>query len=654
MSTTTPLLIDLAGVARLAGVRRPVASVWRARFASTDDPFPGVVEKRGGRALFDATSVAQWLARTDHGNNQEAVADAAAAAAPSDFDFSNSAHVAGVDALLALRAGSGRPFGDASIDELARRAVLIDPDDECLATEVSTSRESWPMWADLLTDAAYSPTGASQLLERRHRATQPSAGSAGPLTADAEALLVALGRALSAGRRPELVANAGVAPSLISELVAELGDDIEVSSSSDGRGIRRRLLCDGVLVPISHDASDTPRLCIKRLPSGSVVSTTEILHAVDEVALEMRDDDRAIVIAPAAALVSPVALSDALTRTDVLRSGRVRAIVKLPAGLVTSAPREPLALWILGREADDIPVADRFTAVADLTDVRLTPATRIDLTNDVLAALGSGGDVRSHAFRFARLMRTTALQATRESLVSSATAPSAPTRSAKDLPALLDHAIVNLGQDAPQARPAAGPAPTMPPARVEELLEMRHLRILAGTRVESEELSESGLVVVAAEDLDAPARIGSRRIDPLAFAAGHPSARLTVAGDVVFRTAPTAKAWVDPDGSKIVAYPARVLRIDGSNPGGLVLELVVADINRSIGGPSSWRRWRLRRLAASVAGPLREALSDLTTRREALVRRIAALDSYTELLTDAVVAGAVTLPHHAADAAPEN
>jgi capsid protein len=103
-----------------------------------------------------------------------------------------------------------------------------------------------------------------------------------------------------------------------------------------------------------------------------------------------------------------------------------------------------------------------------------------------------------------------------------------------------------------------------------------------------------------------------------------------------------------------VAYPARVLRIHGSNPGGLIPELVAADINRSNGGPSSWRRWRLRRLAAPVAGSFRAALSDLTTRRQALVLRIEALDSYTELLTDAVVAGAVTLPDRAADAAPIN
>ena len=82
MPSHTPLLIDLTGVARLADVQRPVASVWRTRFASSSDPFPQIVSTSGGRPLFDAMSVAHWLTRTDRGNNPDAVADAAAAATP--------------------------------------------------------------------------------------------------------------------------------------------------------------------------------------------------------------------------------------------------------------------------------------------------------------------------------------------------------------------------------------------------------------------------------------------------------------------------------------------------------------------------------------------------------------------------------------------
>ncbi|TAM66866.1 MAG: hypothetical protein EPN48_14345 [Microbacteriaceae bacterium] len=655
MSTSTSLLIDLTGVARLANVRRPVASVWRTRFASAPDAFPRVASEKGGRLLFDAMSVAQWLARTEHGNNPDAVADAAAAATPADFDFAEASHVAAVDALLALRAASGESVGGLAVNELRRRAVAADPDDSCLVTEVSTARETWPEWADLLADAAYSPIQASQLLERRHGATQSSAGSSSPLTGDAEALLVALTKALTADRQAELVVGARVTPSLVAEFVSQISDEVDVvvSSLTEGRGIRRRLLCDGLMLPARHSVQDASRLYIERQPSRGAGSTSEMLQAIDELVLGMRDRDRAIVLAPAAVLAEPVAPADGLARTDVLRSGRVRAIVKLPSGLVTAAPREALALWVLGRETGDVPVADRFTAVSDLSHAALTTATRADLTSDVIAAMGSARDIRAHAFRFTRLVRTTLLLASSGALVTASVSAETPW-SSRDLPALLDRARADLDDDVPLTAPAAGPGPTVAPAHVESLISEGHLRALPGTRVTAEEYAGSGLVAIAAEDLGQPARIGERRVDPLAFAAQHPSARLTAAGDVVFRTAPTPRAWVDPDGSKVVVHPARVLRIDQADPGGLVPELIAADVERSPGGAGSWRRWNLRRVPPLVSAPLRAALTDLANRRGALARRIEALDTYAELLAAGVVFGTVTLSDDAATAASES
>ena len=105
------------------------------------------------------------------------------------------------------------------------------------------------------------------------------------------------------------------------------------------------------------------------LPAGPPEDVLgKIGRTVDDLVLEMRDHDAAIVVAPAGALTDAVNFAEALARTDVLRSGRVRAMVKLPTGLVTSAPREALALWVLGRETGDVPIGDRFTAVAALTD----------------------------------------------------------------------------------------------------------------------------------------------------------------------------------------------------------------------------------------------------------------------------------------------
>ena len=47
--------------------------------------------------------------------------------------------------------------------------------------------------------------------------------------------------------------------------------------------------------------------------------------------------------------------------------------------------------------------------------------------------------------------------------------------------------------------------------------------VIARTRLTPEQLSNGGWVVVSSEELDDPARVGTRRVDPLTFAAAHPS-----------------------------------------------------------------------------------------------------------------------------------
>lgn len=655
MPTDTSLLLDLAGVARLAGVERPVASMWRTRFATASDPFPAPTHAKTGRPFFDAMSVAQWLVRTAHGNNPDAIADAAASASPAGFDISEPSHVASVDAALALIASTGAQLSGSDNDALGTLAQTADPDDSCLVTEVTAIDTSWIAWAEMLTDAAYSPLEASRLLERRHASSRSSAGSAGPLTTEGNALLVTLGEALAVGRDQELVVSGSILPTTALDLASRTTEgEISALAHDEGRALRRRLLLEGLPLPATGASPAPPRLIVLRMPSTEARHPSEMLRTLDELALTLRDDDRALVLAPAAVLTGALGAADELARADVLRSGRVRAVVRLPAGLVASAPREALALWVLGRETGDVPVSERFTAVADLTDATLTVAARADLAADVIASLGSAFDVRAHAFRFARLVRTTSLLAARGALIDAATRAPAARSAHPDLPALLDRARARIPGDLPTTAPAEAPATTMASATVEALIAEHHVRVVPGTRLTSDVYSPTGLVVVGADDLDRPSIIGARRVDPLVFAQRHPSAKLTQPGDVIFRTSPTAKAWVDTEGASVVAHPARALRIDPADPGGLVSELVAADIDDAHPGPGSWRRWRLRRVSPSDRGPLRAALTELARHRRDLEDRLAALDDYTSLLTAGVVAGAVTLTSpDAADAASD-
>ena len=651
MSTPTPLLIGLTGIAGLAGVQRPVVSVWRSRFAKSEESFPTPVRIAAGRPLFDASEVAHWLERTEHGNNANAVADAAASAAPATFDITSPRDVAVVDALLTLRTVTGQPVGSEHFAHVIERARQVDPNDDCLTTEMLGSRLELANWADELADAAYSPTAAARLIEMRHIATRSAAGSAGPLSARGDELLVKLAAGLVEEPVAEVHVGEGITPLHASELMRTTVDSLTFipTASAPGRSVRRRLLSEGTAPSLASPTRTGNRLLLHRLPHDLAVDPHRILHEINDLALSLEAGDRALVLAPSWVLTDALDAATDRTRADALRSGHVRVILRLGPGLVTTAPREALGVWILGSPTGTVAIADRVTAVADLTDVPLTPAALQDLLSDVAAALGDVQSARAHAFRFARIARTTSLLASRGSLVAGIAArPRGATANSHSLPAQLDLARDALGSDAPQAKTLATQNPTLPRAMLGSLLADRHARVLSGVRVSSDEFTPHGLVAVTADDLDDVSRIGTQRVDSLSFAARHPSMKLTAPGDVIFRTSPTPRAWVDVEGASVVVYPARVLRINRSDPGGLVPEVVAADIAASTAGAGTWRRWMLRRFAPASIHPLRGALAELAARRTDLARRIAALDSYTDLLIAGVAAGTVSITEPAA------
>lgn len=655
MSTAPPLLLDLTGVARLAGVQRPVASMWRSRFASTPDPFPSPIADVRGRPCFEAAQVADWLVRTGHGNNPEAREDAAAAATPSDFHFSDSSAVAELQALITLHAQTD-DLDELTTSQIQDAAADVDPRDRMLRREISAHTDRgapWSTYAVRLVDAAYSPAAALALVTRRHAAANRASGSAGPLVAEAVALVVDATLAL-VGDDATVTLDAGDA-ALSSAVASSLGESVSIvlPAGADSRRVRRQLLVDEHWVDDAADPA-TRSIVVARIPCDAGEDVAVILRALDEVSLSLRDSDAAVVIGPARALADPLAATDERARADILRSGRVRGIARLSTGLVDSAVRESLALWILGDPVGEVAPARRITAVADLTGVQLTPATRADLISDLMAGMSGGRDLRAHQFRFATFVPTASLQARSGSLVASATRkPAAATEDAPELPALLDIAAGAVRADITPIEIAPEPHDVPHASSVAELMNAGHVRRVQGTRLNPALLSSEGLVVVTASDLDEPASIGRTRVDQLAFATQHPSAQLTRPGDVIFRTSPTAAAWVDTDGSKVVAYPARVLRVTAADPGGLIPEIVAADITGAPGGPGMWKRWTLRRVAPRTMAPLRRVLADVASARRDLEVRAARLTDYAALIVAGATSGAVTMIDldHAADAA---
>ncbi|QEW01235.1 hypothetical protein F6J84_14785 [Microbacterium caowuchunii] len=652
--------LSLAGVAELAGVQRPVASMWRSRFATGSDAFPRPVGRRKGALMFDAREVGQWLTRTRHGNNPDAEADAAASAAPADLDWSESAHVAELEALIALSSHVGGLAATTRLEMLiAARAV--DPADELLLSEISTHvarGADWSHFTDALVDAAYSPSRALAITRSRHSATKGADGSAGPLTSAVRDLVADVVATL-ARRDPveRVVIDRGIDDELAVVLGQRLGEEVALATvpSPAGRAIRRQLRVEGMWAETDADTVTGRTVRVARVPSEPGHTVQQMLTDAESVVLSMEQDDAAVLVGPARALIDALPARARLVRDDVLRSGRLRAAVRLPRGLITAATRDALALWVLGPPIGDVALDQRFTATADLIDSPLTAATREDLISDVIAGMGSAAEVRARTFRFATLTRTASLLARSGSFITRRPTANGPRSSSAATAARLDIAALAAAGDVPDTiRTSSAPSQSVQPAGLPELVAAGHLRLLSGTRIADGLTGGAGLVVVTANDLDEPSSIGARRVDQLAFASAHPSAHLTLPGDVIFRTGPTPAAWVDTEGSKVVAYPARVLRITAADPGGLVPELVAADIPSQPAGPGAWKRWMLRRVAPASIRPLRSALADLDAARTELERRIAALDQYVDTLTAAVAAGAVTLsdPNDAATAAP--
>ncbi|MBP2412275.1 hypothetical protein JOF48_001074 [Arthrobacter stackebrandtii] len=666
------LRISLAEIAALTRVKRPVVSMWRRRSEDTETPFPEAVQLKGGQQLFDAGQVQDWLAATGHGNNPQAVQDMAAFARHDSSRTDPAAAFAATTALITLRRLNGGPLGELGTDDLLDAADENDPDDEFLYSEIENLGAAvvdFALRADQLVEAAYSPEAAFETLMRdrfraglRDHADTALAGAAIELAARAAVELSRNGGT----EAPVFVDASSGGSDLLVAVVHTLPEDADprLLTSNDGgqasRTALRRLLVHGarrehlqvtesgafgVSEPAVHVASYPP-------PGAPGMRPAQMLAAIENTVLQMDDSQRGVVVAPAAALTDAVEDPAAVAvRSDLLRSGRVRAIVRLPSGLVPAKTRQALALWVLGPAHASVPIAERWTMVADLSGTALTADAVQDLVGDLAVSMESAATIRAHAMRFARVVPTSRLLASRGALVKPASGRG-PGRDAAEQAVRADALLARL--NAPSATPSGLPlavslghgAPAT--ASVEEQLSRGHLRYVKGARLlaalpatDDGGARVLGLPELGLAEASGTGAPGERRVDRLVLAANHPHARLSEPGDVVFATAPTPAAMVDVEGGSVVEYPARVLRISGADPGGLMPELLAADINAA--ASKNWRGWALRLVPHATAQQLRPVL-DLLDQEEAAARlRLAQLTELTALLRDGVSAGSLVV-----------
>ncbi|RNL51398.1 hypothetical protein [Arthrobacter oryzae] len=671
MNEAAALRMTLSDVAALAQVQRPVVSMWRKRSAGSAHPFPGPAALEGGRELFDADQVAGWLEATGRGNNPEAHNDAAAfARMPATAAGSVQGNTLdALTALLTLKAMTGKALGSLTPDELLDLADECDPDDLSLYSELEIlgpALASTAAFADRLVDSAYNaPAAFEQLLAARFRTgLREHADTA--LAESAVGLIAAAAVELAA----TLSGNSVFADStrggsdLLMGVVRASGESSPftfLTSDDDGgagRLVRRRLRVHGVdggqirIDPSGEFAVHGPVVHVAQYPSPGEpgMDATQILSAVEHLALQMDDQQRAVIIAPARVFCDvPLAAGAAGLRSGLLRTGRVRAIVRLPQGLLRSKPREAQALWVLGPSFAEVPIAERWTMVADLSSQDLTEDVNQDLVGDMVASMGNRATVRAHSFRFARLVQTSVLLASRGSLVAVQSCSSVRSSSAAEAVLRVEELVrlLHTGRSGPSGEVAVAPgdpSTKTPPAAVQELITAGNLKYIKGNRLEDTDLtSRAGTPVLGPAELLAPHGAPPRYIALLDFAANYPAGRLTEPGDVVFCTSPRPAATVDAQGGSAIVFPARVLRIAAGDPGGLLPDVVAAGINSLPAADKSWRQWRLRRTPEAQRKKLNDTLARLQHEQQQARDRLGWLEELATLITDGVTGGSLIL-----------
>src|SRR5699024_10686847 len=236
----------------------------------------------------------------------------------------------------------------------------------------------------------------------------------------------------------------------------------------------------------------------------ALTGPVDLLRQGDNIALEMHQSQRAVIVGPAEVLIDTLADRDADNlRARLLRLDRVRSIIRLPAGSVPRRHQQSMAVWVLGATHPDVPVARRWTTITDLSDLALTAAVRIDVVNDTLAAMGNEQMVRSHAFHYSRRVLARSVIAADGPLIPGPTAP-APrvpdtgSHTAAHLTALaerLDREEPSPLSPALTVHHAPPPANRQPADRdtIEHWLQAREIELISGHRLAIDASSDSGI-----------------------------------------------------------------------------------------------------------------------------------------------------------------
>ncbi|QCV95848.1 hypothetical protein [Acidipropionibacterium acidipropionici] len=642
MPTTQPITtMSLSDVARLAGVQRPVVSMWRRR-PVRDTPFPS--PQPDGRFLAD--DVVTYLRATGRGNNPEPelATDLTVTASPT----ADPADRADILSLLAARAILG---GDAlagvDVEDLLDDVEALDPDDEWLFSEIEDADvDRLAPQADAIADNAFSTAEAYE--ELRSRTLSP-----GGLATDLVTTLSDITTALL-GENGTLVD------------VDATASDIALSVTTDESRTATRVLVATSPAPAQGNtavhrttAATAPiRQCLRRyrvhgpaarttdllgdwdLTEGSVIlarvapSPGAAMATIDELTLHMDPTTTALVTGPASILIDELPPDQVGARDAFLRDGLVRAAVRLPRGLLSEGGGEHLALWLMG------PGDPGHLWAGDLSGIGFGESTRQQLLDDVVAAARASHHGR-RAFALLHRTDTTRLLARSLPLTALDVSPTDPfpvsvADDAARMADLLRELAAPMTDPFGDVRPQATGSGSAGSSTLGDLARNRLIQVLPGHRFEP--LPPGQLRMWTAD------AVASRRpdaVDLMTLTARHPDVALTRPGDVVFTSAGSPHAVVDAEGGSAVAEPARVLRI--SPTASLSARAIASAINALAPTPGKgrWRSWTVPVVTGSRSDA-EEALARVDSWEDQIRTRLDLLDELRRLATRSVTSGAVS------------
>lgn len=667
--------VSAADIARLAGVQRPVVSMWRRRYRSTHHPFPTPRMGLRGTERFDRSEVLGWLSTT---GRQLASSDPAdlprlttfdpealgLTALPSTGDTSSAIQAAAeaVASALALAARSGTaPLSELDTDDVVDLLDDLDPDRRSFSRDL-LSCSAWPRvtaYADGLADACYSYGAAMEWL-----LGQPGALPPAWATHRLDPRLIELVAAIAASladeidSRQRVFAEVGRGGSDFAQALwagPEADTDasfrLDESQSSAARlGRLRALAASQTVEPLSFDNLE-PRLPASVValaslpgPDDADLSTVEILRRLEAIETALPDQGRAVVVGPAAALCD-TPRDDAAARIQdrLIRRGRLRAALRLPMGIVPSRPREQLGLWVLGRIQEHESLRHETVATGCLAPESLVSA-REALLDDIRVAsdarvLSPRGLVVLRRIRLADILAGNKALAPRRPWPTDS-AQSASTAEANLDVALLSQRLDELAVGIAGRRFASVPIDTSSrrrgdPPTLGDLARQREVRVLPGVSadVEHDPLGDVAVVdAIALSHNEADARCTSRG----ALLAAGLAHRLTRPGDVIFVARPRPYAVVDRTGGRLVLAPARIMRITDESEG-LLPEALALAVNDRAPGDDGWREWPVLLVPAEHRSRIAHglcALDELASQAQRL------LDTVTAVRRDAVFGAA--------------